>query len=134
MAQQGPDLGVHVPVDRLQVVHLLRLEQENPSGAMRREVLLGEVVVITGGDDSVEQEPPGVAMVGMEPPISFKGEDLRDEKARVLHAVQPLSTSEVTRHVVRAQYGGYPQEPSVSPTSRTETFTALAHGDAPVSQ
>ena len=67
MAQQGPDLGVHMPVDRLEVVHFFRLEEENPSGAMRREVLLGEVVVITGGDDPVERQPPGVAMVGVEP-------------------------------------------------------------------
>src|SRR5581483_45488 len=66
-----------------------------------------------------------MTLVAMEPPISFRPDDVRDEKVKVLHAVQPLTTSEVTRHVVRAQYAGYRQEPNVSPTSRTETFVAM---------
>jgi glucose-6-phosphate 1-dehydrogenase len=66
-----------------------------------------------------------MTLVAMEPPISFKGEDVRDEKARVLHAVQPLSPPEVSRHAVRAQYAGYRKEPSVNADSRTETFVAL---------
>src|SRR5438045_7386691 len=61
----------------------------------------------------------------MEPPISFGGEDVRDEKVRVLHAVPPLAQDEITRHVVRAQYAGYASEPNVDPKSRTETFVAM---------
>ena len=66
-----------------------------------------------------------MTLVAMEPPISFGGEDVRDEKVRVLHAVPPLTQEDVTRHVVRAQYGGYTQEPNVDPKSRTETFVAM---------
>jgi glucose-6-phosphate 1-dehydrogenase len=66
-----------------------------------------------------------MTLVAMEPPISFGGEDVRDEKVRVLHAVPPLTRDDVKRHVVRAQYEGYTTEPSVDPASRTETFVAL---------
>src|SRR5204863_7965576 len=66
-----------------------------------------------------------LTLMAMEPPISFGGEDVRDEKVRVLHAVPPLTRDDVKRHVVRAQYEGYTTEPSVDPSSRTETFVAL---------
>ena len=66
-----------------------------------------------------------MTLVAMEPPISFGGEDVRDEKVRVLHAMPSLTRDEVARHVVRAQYGGYTKEPSVDPKSRTETFVAM---------
>jgi len=66
-----------------------------------------------------------LTLVAMEPPISFGGEDVRDEKVRVLHAVPPLTDDDVKRHVVRAQYAGYAKEPSVAPDSRTETFVAM---------
>jgi len=66
-----------------------------------------------------------LTLVAMEPPISFKAEDVRDEKVKVLHAVAPLTDDDVRRHVVRAQYEGYGQEPNVSPESRTETFIAM---------
>jgi glucose-6-phosphate 1-dehydrogenase len=66
-----------------------------------------------------------LTLVAMEPPISFGGEDVRDEKVRVLHAVPPLTPDDVKRHVVRAQYDGYTKEANVSPDSRTETFVAM---------
>ena len=74
-----------------------------------------------------------LTLVAMEPPISFKPEDVRDEKVKVLHAIQPLDPDQIRQHVVRAQYApdrtgakvGYTQEPSVSADSRTETFVAL---------
>ena len=66
-----------------------------------------------------------MTLVAMEPPISFGGEDVRDEKVRVLHAVPPLAHDEITRHVVRAEYAGYTSEPNVDQTSRTETFVAM---------
>ena len=66
-----------------------------------------------------------LTLVAMEPPISFGGEDVRDEKVRVLHAVPPLTHGEVSRHVVRGQYAGYAQEPNVDPNSRTETFVTM---------
>ena len=66
-----------------------------------------------------------LTLVAMEPPISFGGEDVRDEKVRVLHAVPPLTHDDITRRVVRAQYEGYTKEPSVDPNSRTETYVAM---------
>ena len=74
-----------------------------------------------------------LTLVAMEPPISFGGENVRDEKVKVLHAVQPFSAEDVRRHVIRAQYDadrhgkflGYTQEPNVAADSRTETFVAM---------
>ena len=76
-----------------------------------------------------------VAMTAMEPPISFDSEAVRDEKAKVLHAIQPLSPEDVLIKAVRGQYGpgtlqektvpGYRSEPQVNPQSLTETFVAM---------
>jgi len=66
-----------------------------------------------------------LALVAMEPPISFRAEDVRDEKVKVLHAVAPLAPEEVRRQVVRAQYETYTQDPKVAADSRTETFVAM---------
>ena len=80
-----------------------------------------------------------LALTAMEPPISFAGEAVRDEKAKLLHAVQPLAPEDVLARTVRGQYGGgtlaldgkptqvppYRAEPKVAPDSKTETFAAL---------
>jgi glucose-6-phosphate 1-dehydrogenase len=66
-----------------------------------------------------------LALVAMEPPISFRAEDVRNEKVKVLHAVLPLAPAGVGRDAVRAQYDGYRAERAVSPASRTETYAAL---------
>jgi glucose-6-phosphate 1-dehydrogenase len=76
-----------------------------------------------------------VAITAMEPPISFDSEAVRDEKAKVIHAIQPLSPEEVLTSSVRGQYGpgalnakavsGYRTEPQVNPQSTTETFVAM---------
>jgi glucose-6-phosphate 1-dehydrogenase len=66
-----------------------------------------------------------MTLVAMEPPISFEAEAVRDEKVKILHAIQPLTDTDVRRFVVRAQYDGYTAEPNVAPNSRTETYAAL---------
>jgi len=66
-----------------------------------------------------------LTLVAMEPPISFRAEDVRDEKVKVLHAVPSLTSDGVSRDVVRGQYEGYRQEANVAPDSRTETFVAM---------
>ena len=66
-----------------------------------------------------------LTLVAMEPPISFQAEDVRNEKVKVLHAVQALPLDDIRRHVVRAQYEEYRQERNVPPDSRTETFVAM---------
>jgi glucose-6-phosphate 1-dehydrogenase len=76
-----------------------------------------------------------VAMTAMEPPISFDSEAVRDEKAKVLHAIQAQSPEDVLTEAVRGQYGpgilldkpvpGYRAEAQVDPQSITETFVAM---------
>lgn len=76
-----------------------------------------------------------LTLVAMEPPIAFDANSVRDEKVKVLHALQPLAGREVQTHTIRAQYGagwvtgqqvpGYLQEKGVSPLSATETFIAM---------
>jgi glucose-6-phosphate 1-dehydrogenase len=76
-----------------------------------------------------------LALVAMEPPFSFESNAVRDEKAKVLHAVRPMTHEEVLTHTVRGQYGegaidgrhllAYRSEPDVSPTSNTETYAAI---------
>ena len=66
-----------------------------------------------------------LTLIAMEPPISFRAEDVRDEKVKVLNAIPPLSEEDVSRNVVRGQYDGYRAEKNVDPASTTETFAAL---------
>src|SRR6266403_3546851 len=76
-----------------------------------------------------------LSLTAMESPVSFLADAVRNEQAKVLHAVQPLDSEDVLHHSVRGQYGegmlgaervpGYRAEPGVSPESRTETFVAL---------
>jgi glucose-6-phosphate 1-dehydrogenase len=76
-----------------------------------------------------------VSLTAMEPPISFDANAVRDEQAKVLHAISPFTQEEVLTDTVRGQYGpgqlngervpGYRQEEDVAPNSMTETFVAL---------
>src|SRR5579859_6724424 len=76
-----------------------------------------------------------ISLTAMEPPISFDANAVRDEQAKILHAIQPMSDEEVLSRTVRGQYGegtedgkrvgAYRSEPDVPPDSRTETFVAL---------
>jgi glucose-6-phosphate 1-dehydrogenase len=76
-----------------------------------------------------------ISLTAMEPPISFRADAVRDEQAKILHAIQPLSAEEVLRRTVRGQYGdgiaagqhiaAYRTEPDVPNDSRTETFVAM---------
>ncbi len=76
-----------------------------------------------------------LALVAMEPPISFEAEPVRDEKVKVLKAVRPMQPEEILQRTVRGQYGegfldgkkvpAYRAEPSVSPASNTETYAAV---------
>ena len=76
-----------------------------------------------------------VALVAMEPPITFEATAVRDEKVKVLRAIRPIPDAEVPRSTVRGQYtkgwvlgeqvGGYREEHAVAPGSLTETFAAL---------
>ncbi len=75
-----------------------------------------------------------LTITAMEPPATFGADALRDEKVKVLRAVEPMSAADVGARVVRGQYGpgwvaaapvgGYRQEPEVDPQSETETYVA----------
>jgi glucose-6-phosphate 1-dehydrogenase len=76
-----------------------------------------------------------LSLTAMESPISFQADAVRNEQAKVLHALVPLGSEEVLQNSVRGQYGDgviadervprYRSEPGVNPESRTETFVAL---------
>ncbi|MDA8202681.1 MAG: glucose-6-phosphate dehydrogenase [Chloroflexi bacterium] len=77
-----------------------------------------------------------LSLVAMEPPIAFDADDLRNEKLRVLRAIDcDWNEERVAHDVVRGQYGpgwvagkpvpGYREEPEVARDSTTETFVAL---------
>lgn len=62
-----------------------------------------------------------LSYVAMEPPAGSDVESIRDEKAKVLHAIPPVDP----RRVVLGQFRGYHDEPGVAADSRVETFAAL---------
>ena len=76
-----------------------------------------------------------LALTAMEPPISFAACSVRDEKAKVLHAVKPITSEEVLSWTVRGQYdegvtregrlAAYHAEPKVAADSATETYAAV---------
>jgi len=77
-----------------------------------------------------------LTLVAMEPPIAFEADALRDEKVRVLRAVDTSWTdARVRAQVVRGQYTkgwvgdknvpGYRDEDEVAPDSKVESFVAL---------
>ena len=72
-----------------------------------------------------------LTLLCMEPPVTFDADEVRDEKVKVLHAVEPPGPDAV----VRAQYTsgmaegkdavGYLEEEEVPPDSKTETYVTL---------
>ena len=65
-----------------------------------------------------------LANLAMEPPVRTDSESIRDEKVKVLQAIEPLRADDV----VRGQFRGYRSEKGVAPESKTETFVALRLG------
>ncbi|MGD8402477.1 MAG: glucose-6-phosphate dehydrogenase [Anaerolineales bacterium] len=66
-----------------------------------------------------------VTLVAMEPPASFNANALRNEKVKVLSAIQPINGDRVEYNTVRAQYRGYRDELDVNKASTTPTYAAL---------
>jgi len=75
-----------------------------------------------------------LALTAMEPPVSLDAEAIRDEKVKLLKAIQPLRLG-LGGDVARAQYAsgmrdgqpakGYLEEGGIAPDSNTETYVAL---------
>ncbi|MCA9231672.1 MAG: glucose-6-phosphate dehydrogenase [Planctomycetales bacterium] len=64
-------------------------------------------------------------ITAMEAPVRYEADAIRNEKVKVLHAVQPLSAAQIGTNTFRAQYRGYTAAEGVAATSRTATFAAL---------
>jgi glucose-6-phosphate 1-dehydrogenase len=75
-----------------------------------------------------------LAMIGMEPPISFNADAVRTKKTELFQAIRPISPE----NAVRGQYGAgavlnrnvvaYRNEPNVDPDSTIETYAAAKLG------
>ena len=72
-----------------------------------------------------------VAMVAMEPPVSFDAEDIRAKKAEMFKAVHALTLGDVVRGqydagvIAGQQVAAYRTEKNVAPDSNIETFVAM---------
>ncbi|QXD22875.1 glucose-6-phosphate dehydrogenase [Opitutia bacterium ISCC 51] len=76
-----------------------------------------------------------LSLTAMEPPVSLDPESIRDEKVKLLKAIQPLELSSPRGDVVRARYGeglidgnkvpAYMEESGIPEDSSTETYAAL---------
>jgi glucose-6-phosphate 1-dehydrogenase len=76
-----------------------------------------------------------VTLIGMEPPISFDADAVRDEQTKILRAIPPFAPEEVLSRTARGQYGegtvggkhlaAYRSEAKVSPTSNVQTYVAM---------
>ena len=76
-----------------------------------------------------------LTLTAMEPPVLFDAQQVRDEKHKVLQAIQPIPPGQVHLKTVRGQYRagtlagtpviGYTGEKGVSPASTTETYVAV---------
>ena len=76
-----------------------------------------------------------LCLVGLEPPVAFGANAVRDEKVKVLRSVKRFTTDDIRRNTVRGRYGrgsvggemvkGYLEESGVDPYSMTETYVAM---------
>ena len=72
-----------------------------------------------------------LSLLCMEPPVTFDADEVRDEKVKVLHAVEPPPPDAVVRAGYTAGMAegkdavGYLEEEGVPDDSRTETYVAL---------
>ncbi len=76
-----------------------------------------------------------LAMVAMEPPAIINANSMRDEVAKVMHSLRPLTQEDVEHNLVLGQYTsaeingktvkGYLEERGVPADSHTETYMAL---------
>ena len=76
-----------------------------------------------------------LAMVAMEPPAIINANSMRDEVAKVMHSLRPLTAEDMEHNLVLGQYtaaeingkmeNGYLEEKGVPADSHTETYIAL---------
>ncbi|MDP6957973.1 MAG: glucose-6-phosphate dehydrogenase [Planctomycetota bacterium] len=62
-----------------------------------------------------------MALIAMEPPVSFEADDIRNEKVQLIHSLRPMEMGDV----IRGQYQGYKNVEGVGDQSRTPTYVAM---------
>ncbi len=73
-----------------------------------------------------------MALVAMEPPTSFRNHHIRQEKAKIIEAIEPLPIDRLDEFAALGQYGGDDSEPAyhlhdkVPDSTTTETFAAVS--------
>ena len=65
-----------------------------------------------------------LTITAMEAPTQYEAELVRDEKVKVLRAIQPMRGADFAQDMVRGQYDGYLKEEGVPADSQTATFAA----------
>ena len=114
-------------IDHVQITVAERLGVENRGGYYEEAGLVLDMI-----QNHVTQL---LCLATMEPPATFDATAVHDEKAKVMRAIRPTPLEQLNQFVVRGQYAegwvagqkvpAYRSEPSVSPTSTTETFAAM---------
>lgn len=76
-----------------------------------------------------------LTLIAMEPPTTLEADSIRNEKLKVLKALRPIDSHNVSQKTVRGQYSagfvageevpGYLEEPDANQKSRTETFVSI---------
>ncbi|ARU88102.1 glucose-6-phosphate dehydrogenase [Pseudomonas sp. M30-35] len=76
-----------------------------------------------------------LCLIAMDPPSDLSADSIRDEKVKVLKALEPITAEQISQRVVRGQYvagnsagkpvPGYLEEENSNTESDTETFVAL---------
>jgi glucose-6-phosphate 1-dehydrogenase len=66
-----------------------------------------------------------LSLIGMEPPASFDADEVRNEKIKLLSAVQTVTAQRVAAETARGQYDGYVESDGVAGDSQTATFAAV---------
>jgi len=75
-----------------------------------------------------------LAIVAMEPPVTFDADKFRNEIVKIYESLIPLNETDLKEHIIRGQYTasenmpGYREEKNVAPGSRTETYIAMKLG------
>lgn len=76
-----------------------------------------------------------LAIIAMEPPVSFEADRVREEKIKIFRSIRPFPLDRLDEYVAIGQYGkgeisghsviSYREESGVSSTSNTATFAAM---------
>ena len=95
---------------------------DSPSGGAMRDMIQSHLLEV-------------LAVVAMEPPVTMRAGDVRNEKAKILAAARSPAPNQIAQITVRGQYGpgqiggqalpGYRQESGVAERSQTDTYAAM---------